>query len=111
MTTQSYASGSSATDVSPLNAGTYGSWYETWAPAFRSSSISFSAGDSRTSSVSDLYAAPGTRVFEPLSDLRAPWFSACDTTERQKYGMLLFTSPASSMKRVEKSYSRAFHVK
>ncbi len=46
---------------------------------------------------------------EPFSDFCAPWFSACETTERQKYGMLLLTSPASSMKRVEKSYSRAFH--
>src|SRR5262249_54480706 len=96
MTTQSYASASSATDVSPLNAGTCGSWYETSAPAFRRSSISFSAGDSRTSSMSDLYATPSTRIFEPLRDLRAPWFSACETTERQKYGMLLLTSPASS---------------
>ena len=51
------------------------------------------------------------RIFEPLTDLFAPWFSACEISERQKYGMLLFTSPASSMKRVEKSNSRAFQVR
>ncbi len=45
------------------------------------------------------------------TDLFAPWFSACEMSERQKYGMLLLTSPASSMKRVEKSNSRAFHVR
>ena len=38
----------------------------------------------------------------------SPWFIACEITERQKYGMLLLTSPARSMKRVEKSNSRAF---
>jgi hypothetical protein len=56
-----------------------------------------------------LVATPSTRIFEPLTDFCAPWFRACETTERQKRGMLLFTSPASSTKRVEE-YSRAFHV-
>ena len=36
----------------------------------------------------------------PRERLLRPWFSACEITERQKYGMLLLTSPASSMKRV-----------
>ncbi len=51
------------------------------------------------------------RIFAPLTDLLAPWFSACEISERQKYGMLLLTSPASSMNRVEKSNSRAFQVR
>ena len=48
-------------------------------------------------------------MLDPESDFCRPWFIACEITERQKYGMLLLTSPDSSMKRVEKSYSRAFH--
>ena len=39
---------------SPSNCATYGSWYATSAPALPSSCISFSAGDSRTSSMSAL---------------------------------------------------------
>ena len=61
------------------------------------------------SPMSALYATPRIRIFEPDTERCSPWFSACEITERQKYGMLLLTSPASSMKRVEKSYSRAFH--
>ncbi len=49
------------------------------------------------------------RILEPDTDLLSPWLSACEMTDRQKYGMLLLTSPASSMNRAEKSYSRAFH--
>ena len=50
----------------------------------------------------------GSGSSSPETERCSPWFSACEMTERQKYGMLLLTSPASSMKRVEKSYSRAF---
>ena len=65
------------------NDGTWGSWYATLAPAFPSSSISFTAGDSRQSAMSDLYATPSTRTRDAASDLRAPWLSACETRERQ----------------------------
>ena len=58
--------------------------------------------------MSALYATPEIRIFEPDTDFLSPWLSACEMTERQKYGMLLFTSPASSMNLAEKSYSRAF---
>ena len=58
--------------------------------------------------MSDLYATPRSRIFEPLRDFLAPWFRACEITDRQKYGMLALISPASSTNRVEKSYSRAF---
>ena len=61
--------------------------------------------------MSGLYATPRIRIFEPQTDFCAPWFSACEMSDRQKYGMLLLTSPASSMKRVEKSNSRAFQVR
>ena len=37
---------------------------------------------------------------EPLSDFCAPWFSACEISERQKYGMFALTLPASSMNSV-----------
>ena len=45
---------------------TCGSWYETSAPAFCSSEMSFSAGDSRMSPMSGLYATPSTRIREPF---------------------------------------------
>jgi hypothetical protein len=63
------------------------------------------------SPMSALYATPSTSTREPLSDFSPPWFSACEISERQKYGMFWFTSPASSMNRVVKSYSRAFQVR
>ena len=63
--------------------GTCGSWYATTAPAFRSSSMTFSAGDSRVSEMSGLYATPSTSIFDPLSDRCRPWFRAWEITERQ----------------------------
>src|SRR5262245_18189429 len=56
MTTQSTPAGSSGVDGSPCSGSspTYGSWYETSAPSPWRSSISFSAGDSRVSSMSAL---------------------------------------------------------
>ena len=65
-----------------------------------SSSISLIAGDSRVSAMSGLYATPSTRIFERLSERWRTWFSACDTTERQKYGIDSLTFPASSMNSV-----------
>ena len=58
-----------------------------------------------------LYATPTIRIFEPFSERWAPWFRACEMTDRQKYGMLLLISPASSTKRVLKSNSRAFQAR
>ena len=43
----------------------------------------FRAGDSRMSSMSGLYDTPRTSIFDPASDLPAPWFSACEISERQ----------------------------
>jgi hypothetical protein len=104
MTTQSYSLGASGTDCieSPFcsNAGTCGSWYETSEPAFWRSAISFTAGDSRMSAMSGLYATPRTRIREPFSERWREWFSACDTRERQKYGIDSLTLPASSMNSV-----------
>jgi hypothetical protein len=50
------------------------------------------------------------RRSEPERDFCAPWLSAYEARERQ-YGMFWLTSPASSMTRVWKSSSRAFHVR
>ena len=62
--------------------------------------MSFSAGDSRMSAMSGLYATPSTRIFAPFIARCFAWFSACETSERQKYGISSFTLPASSMNSV-----------
>ena len=103
--------GSYATEARSSTRGTCGSWNETSAPAFRSSEMIFSAGDSRTSPMSGLYATPSTRIREPFIAFCAPWLSAWEMSERQKYGISSLTLPASSMNSVWKPYSRAFHVK
>ncbi len=56
ITTQSEAPGASGTELRPSSgtSATNGSWYETSAPASWRSSIIFSAGDSRVSSMSAL---------------------------------------------------------
>ncbi len=60
----------------------------------------FTAGDSRMSPMSGLYATPRTRIFEPFIAFCFAWFSAWETSERQKYGISSFTLPASSMNSV-----------
>ncbi len=52
------------------------------------------------SPMSGLYATPRTSTFEPFSDFCFAWFSACETSERQKYGIFSLTLPASSMNSV-----------
>ena len=39
-------------------------------------------------------------LFDPLSERCRAWFNACETSERQKYGIDSFTFPASSMNSV-----------
>ncbi len=46
--------------------------------------MSFTAGDSRTSEMSGLYATPSTRILDPESDRWREWLRACETSERQK---------------------------
>ena len=62
--------------------------------------MSFRAGDSRMSPMPGLYATPSTSTFDPLSERSFAWFRACDTSERQKYGISSLTLPASSMNSV-----------
>ena len=62
--------------------------------------MSLTAGDSRVSAMSGLYATPSTRIFEPESERWRTWFSAWETSERQKYGIDSLTFPASSMNSV-----------
>ena len=51
-----------------------------------------------------------TRWQQNVNDLKGMIDLVTDQSpEKQKYGIAMFTSPASSMKRVRKSYSRAFH--
>ncbi len=50
--------------------------------------------------MSGLYATPSTRIREPFIARCAWWLSACETSERQKYGISSFTLPASSMNSV-----------
>ena len=59
----------------------------------------FSAGDSRTSSMSALYASPSTSTRDPRT-LRSTPFRARAILAPQKYGMFSFTLPASSMNSV-----------
>ena len=63
------------------------------------------------SPMSFLYATPSTSTFEAESAFPAEWFSACEISERQWYGMLSLILPASSMNSVEKPNSRAFQVR
>ena len=62
--------------------------------------MSLIAGDSRMSEMSGLYATPRTRIFEPDIERCSVWFIACETSERQKYGIDSLTFPASSMNSV-----------
>ncbi len=62
--------------------------------------MSLIAGDSRVSEMPGLYATPRTRIFEPFRDRWRSWLSACETTDRQKYGIDSLTFPASSMNSV-----------
>ena len=66
-----------------------------------------SEGDSRVSSTSFLYAMPKIKMREPFRLFRRS-FNASATALTTWYGIAVLTSPASSMKRAEKSYSRAF---
>jgi len=72
--------------------------------------MSVTDGDSRTSSTSFLYARPSTSTFELLSALPRS-FSASITRWMTYSGMCVLISPASSMKRAEMLYCRAFHDK
>ena len=75
-----------------------------------SPSITWNAGDSRTSSTSFLYASPSTSTLAPLSALPSS-LSASATRSTTYSGIAVLISPASSMKRVASPNSRAFQVR